>query len=79
MDLFSFEGLVFLPFTQRGAVHEKQMPFMAAEGACPPALSRAPGWGVHRSEAKTLRQEKRAEQAQGLARKALGEERSWKL
>jgi hypothetical protein len=45
------------------------MPFVAGESACPSALSRAPGCGVHRSEAKTLAQEKRADQAQGLARK----------
>ncbi|MCU1242709.1 MAG: hypothetical protein JWO71_3435 [Candidatus Acidoferrum typicum] len=30
------------------------MPFMRGEGACPSALSRAPGFGVHRSAAQTL-------------------------
>jgi hypothetical protein len=35
-------------------LHKKQMPFMAREGDWPPAPSRAPGCGVHRSEAKTL-------------------------
>jgi hypothetical protein len=45
------------------------MAFMAGKGGCPSALSRAPGYGVHRSEAQTLAQEKRADQAQGLARK----------
>jgi hypothetical protein len=30
------------------------MSFMAGEGDCPSALSRAPECGVHRSEAKTL-------------------------
>jgi len=34
----SFAFLVLL-FVQRGAVHEKQMPFMAGEGACPSAPS----------------------------------------
>ena len=42
---------------------------MAGERDCPSALSRAPAYGVHRSAAKTLAQEKRAEQAQDLARK----------
>jgi hypothetical protein len=45
------------------------MPFLGGEGACPSALSRAPKCGVHRSEAKTLAQEKRTDQAQDLARK----------
>ena len=54
MDLFSFEGLVFLPFTQPVAVHEKQMSFMAREGDCPSAPSRAPVFGVHWSEAEAL-------------------------
>jgi len=45
------------------------MPFMAGRGACPSALSRAPGSGVHRSAAKTHAQEKRTDQAQGLPRK----------
>ena len=58
-----------MPHRHRKAVHEKQMPFVAGEGACPSALSRAPVYGVHRSEAKTLAQEKRTDQAQGLARK----------
>src|SRR5256885_1582295 len=30
------------------------MPFVRGEGACPSALSRAPGFGVHRSAAQTL-------------------------
>jgi len=49
-------------------VHEKRMPFMAGEGDCPSALSRAPSCGVHRSAAKNL-YKKGADQAQGLARK----------
>jgi len=48
---------------------KSKCPSWAREGDCPPALSRAPGSGVHRSVAKTLAQEKRADQAQGLARK----------
>ena len=36
------------------AAHKKQMPFVAGRGAWPSALSRAPGFGVHWSEAKTL-------------------------
>src|SRR5216684_7122933 len=48
---FAFSGL---PFVQRGAVHKKQMPFMARGGDCPAAPSRAPGYGVHWSEAETL-------------------------
>jgi hypothetical protein len=28
----------------REAAQEKQLPFMAGEGACPPALSRPRGW-----------------------------------
>jgi hypothetical protein len=46
-----------LPFVQRGAVHEKQMPFMAAEGDCPPAPSKAPVCGVHWSKRKPLTEE----------------------
>jgi len=46
---------------------KKQMPFMEGESDCPPALSRAPGCGVHRSEAKTLHSGRN--QAQGLAGK----------
>jgi hypothetical protein len=52
--LFAPSRFSVSPFVQRGAVHEKQMPFMAREGDCPPAPSRAPVWGVHWSEAKTL-------------------------
>ena len=66
--LWSFEA------PQSGA--EETNAFMAGEGACPSALSRAPGCGVHRSEAKTLAQEKRADQAQGLARKGM-KEKCW--
>jgi len=40
---------------------------MEGESDCPPALSRAPGCGVHRSEAKTLHSGRN--QAQGLAGK----------
>src|SRR5260221_88179 len=36
------------------AAQGKQMPFTRGAGACPSALSRAPGFGVHRSAAKTL-------------------------
>src|ERR1700720_5035285 len=43
-----------LPFVQRGAVHEKQNSFTAGEGDCPSAPSRAPGCGVHWSEAEAL-------------------------
>jgi len=39
--------------------------FMAEVGVCPFALSRAPGCGVHRSPAKAIAQEKRADEAQG--------------
>jgi len=45
------------------------MPFMAGEDACPFAPSRAPGCGVHWSEAETLARKKRTDQALGLARK----------
>src|SRR5712671_1938382 len=38
----------------REAAQETQMPFMRGAGACPSALSRAPGLGVHRSAAQTL-------------------------
>jgi len=48
---------------------KSKCPSWAGEGDCPSALSRAPECGVHRSAAKTLAQEKRADQAQGLARK----------
>ena len=40
---------------------------MAGESDCPPALSRAPGRGVHRSEAQTLYSGRN--KAQGLAGK----------
>ena len=51
------------------AAHKKQMPFVAGRGVWPSALSRARGFRVYRSEAETLDQKKRADQAQGLARK----------
>ena len=47
----SFAFLVLL-FVQRGAVHEKQMPFMAGEGACPSAPSSP---RVRRSSSETQR------------------------
>jgi len=58
-----------LPDRHRRAVHEKQKSFMAGEGDCPSAPSRAPGCGVHWSEAKALARKKRTDQAQNLARK----------
>ena len=51
---FCFEWLEFCFPGQRGGAHEKQNALHAREGACPSALSRAPGFGVHRSEAETL-------------------------
>ena len=45
---------------------------MAGEGDCPSAPSRAPGCGVHWSEAKALARKKRTDQAQNLARKEQG-------
>jgi hypothetical protein len=65
--------LAFVPSGAPRSGAEKTIAFMAAVGACPSALSRAPECGVHRSEAQTLAQEKRAEQAQDLARKAVEE------
>src|ERR1700730_18607416 len=52
----SFWWIWFLRSERRRAkaAQETQMPFMRGEGACPSALSRAPGFGVHRSAAKTL-------------------------
>jgi hypothetical protein len=46
----------------------KQMPFMAGERACPPALSRPRG-GRSSERSGEPCQKKRADQAQGLARK----------
>jgi hypothetical protein len=40
---------------------------MAGAGVCPSAPSRAPEFGVHWSEAKTLARKQRTEQAQGFS------------
>jgi len=55
-----------------GKPRMKNNPFMARGGACPSAPSRAPGCGVHWSEAETLARKERTDQAQGLARKGWG-------
>src|SRR5215831_4156525 len=67
-------GLCFSEATHTAA-HKKQMPFVAGRGAWPSALSRARGFRVYRSEAETLDQRKRADRAQGLARKGKAKER----
>jgi hypothetical protein len=45
------------------------MPFVAGKSACPSAPSRAPGFGVHWSEAEALARKRRTDQAQGCAGK----------
>jgi hypothetical protein len=53
-DHDSYSDCVFgFAFTQRGAVHEKQMPFMAGKAPVRPRRQ-ARGVGVHRSEAQRL-------------------------
>ena len=51
---FPLKGFEFCFAGNAKRCTKKQMPFMAGESDCPPALSRAPGCGVHRSEAQTL-------------------------
>jgi hypothetical protein len=73
MRNYSFLNLVLCSFRGPQRVQKKQISFVAGEGDCPLALSRAPGFGVHRSEAKSLDRRSGQDQAQGFVRKGIEE------